>query len=61
MKVLYVAIARDTNEFEVYVRFRFRFVIVSIRGRSCLSPKLWPHPQDADDTEPSNKNALIFW
>jgi hypothetical protein len=58
--VFYVAIVRDTYKFELWVGFRFRFLVACIWSGSCLSTKLGPHPEDADDTESSNKYALIF-
>jgi hypothetical protein len=59
--VFYVAIVGDTYEFELWVGFRLRFLVAYIWSRSCLSTKLGPHPEDAGDTESSNKYALIFW
>ena len=59
--MFYIVIARDTYEFELWVGFRFRFLATCNWSRSCLSTKLGPHTEDADDTESSNKYALIFW
>lgn len=58
--VFYVAIVRDTYEFELWVGFRFRFLVACMWGRSRLPTKLGPHPEDAGDTESSNKYALVF-
>ena len=58
--VLYVGIIGDTYEFQLCVGFGFRTVPACIWGRSCLSSEPWPHPKDANNTEPSHKYALIF-
>ena len=58
-EVTYIGLGRDTHEFNTRVRFRLRFILTG--SWSCHCTKPWPKVQEADNVEPSNEYALVFW